>query len=122
MNTSVKKAWYAEHRRWEDYCSAGLGVLIVLSPALSAPGVGTAIVISTGLAGILITMIALLETLSLQRWEEFLELICGAWVVVAPFLLGYGGVLRISHLLLGGAVIVLALVELWQDRDRQLAG
>ena len=81
---------------------------------------GTAVVISTGLAGILITMIALLETLSLQRWEEFLELICGAWVVAAPFALGYGGVLRTCHVVLGAAVIVLALVELWQDRHRRL--
>ena len=70
----------------------------------------------------LITMIALLEVMSLQRWEEVLELVCGAWVVAAPYVLGYGGVLRISHFVLGAAVVVLALLELWQDRNRQLAG
>ncbi len=121
MNTSAEKGWFTEHRRWEDYCSAGLGVLIVLSPGLVGSGVGTAVAVSTGLAGVLITMIALLEVLSLERWEEVLELICGAWIAIAPFLLGYGGVLRVAHLVLGAAVIVLALVELWQDRHRRFA-
>lgn len=123
MNTSAKKAWFTEHRRWEDACSAGLGVLIVLSPALvSSANMGPAVLISTGLAGVLITMVALLEIMSLERWEEVLELVCGAWVVAAPFALGYDGVLRICHVVLGAAVIVLALVELWQDRHRRLAG
>ena len=122
MNTSVEKNWFTEHRRWEDFCSAGFGVLIVLSPSLAGSAVTPAIAISTGLAGVLITMIALLEVMSLQRWEEALELVCGAWVVAAPFALGYGGVLRISHFVLGAAVVVLALLELWQDRNRQLAG
>ena len=109
MNTSAKKAWFSEHRRWEDACSAGLGVLIVLSPALvSSANMGPAVLISTGLAGVLITMVALLEIMSLERWEEVLEL-------------GYGGVLRTCHVGLGAAVIVLTLVELWQDRHRQFA-
>ena len=49
MNTSVKQSWFTEHRGWEDFCSAGLGVLILLSPGLLSANVGTAIVISTGL-------------------------------------------------------------------------
>ncbi|MGI9452261.1 MAG: SPW repeat protein [Geminicoccaceae bacterium] len=120
MNTSVGKSWFTEHRRWEDFCSAGLGVLILLSPGLLGANVGTAIVISAGLTGVLITMIALLEIMSLRRWEELLELVCGLWVVASPIVFGYGGALRLSHFVLGAAVVVLALLELWQDRNRQL--
>lgn len=121
MNTSVQKGWFTRHRSWEDYCLAGLGVLIVLSPILEVPEVGTAVAISTGLAGILIAMIALLEVMALERWEEGLELACGVWIVASPFVFGYGGALRVSHFVLGAAVVVLALLELWQDRGRQLA-
>jgi hypothetical protein len=80
----------------------------------------TAIIISAGLAGIVITMLALLELMSLERWEEVLEFVAGAWVVVSPLVLGYGGVLGLSHFVLGAAVIMLALLELWQDRNRRL--
>jgi hypothetical protein len=80
---------------------------------------GVAVFISAGLAGTLITMLALLELMSLERWEELLELACGLWVVVSPLVLGYDGTLRLAHFVLGGAVAVLALLELWQDRNRR---
>ncbi|NIV40445.1 MAG: hypothetical protein GWN58_66905, partial [Anaerolineae bacterium] len=43
----------------------------------------------------------MLELMSLQRWEEHLELACGVWVVLSPVLLGYDGMLRIWHFVLG---------------------
>ena len=122
MNASVEKGWFTEHRGWEDYCSAGLGVLIVLSPILAGGPVETAVMISAGLAGVLITMFALLEIMVIERWEEVLELACGLWVIVSPLLLDYGGILATSHFVLGGLVCVLALLELWQDRNRRLPG
>ena len=120
MDASVEKGWFTRHRRWEDYVSAAIGVLILLSPILAGAGANVPVVISTGLAGVLITMLALLETLSLRRWEEVLELLCGLWVVASPMLLGYGGFLATAHFVLGGLVCILALLELWQDRNRRL--
>jgi hypothetical protein len=122
MNTSVKHGWFTEHRGWEDFCSAGCGVLIVLSPLLAPGEVTVAAIISAGLIGVLITMLALLEIMQLQRWEEVLEFACGLWVGVSPLVFGYGGTLRLAHFVLGGAVAVLALLELWQDRRRRLEG
>lgn len=120
-NTPVKHVWFTEHRRWEDFCSAGLGVLVVLSPALAGAEATTATTISAGLIGVLIIALALLEIMSLQRWEEVLELACGLWVAISPLVFGYGGALRLAHVLLGGAVVALALLELWQDRNRRMA-
>ncbi|MPZ09790.1 MAG: hypothetical protein GEU89_06210 [Kiloniellaceae bacterium] len=114
-----RKSWLAEHRGWEDVVSACLGVLIILSPVVADIAPGVAVIISAGLAGTLITMLALLELMSLERWEELLELACGLWVVVSPLVLGYDGTLRLAHFVLGGAVAVLALLELWQDRNRR---
>jgi hypothetical protein len=114
-----RKSWLAEHRGWEDVVSACIGVLIILSPVVADIDPGVAVFISAGLAGTLITMLALLELMSLERWEEVLELACGLWVVVSPLVFGYGGTLRFVHFVLGAAVAVLALLELWQDRNRR---
>lgn len=119
MATSVKRNWLTEHRRWEDVFSAACGVLIVLSPIIIGVGDNTAIAINTGLAGILIAMLAFQEMMWLRRWEEVAELLCGAWVIASPFALEYGGALRNWHIVLGSAVVILALFELWQDRNRK---
>ena len=114
-----RKSWLAEHRGWEDVVSACLGVLIILSPVVADIDPGVAVFISAGLAGTVITMLALLELMSLERWEEVLELAFGLWVVVSPLVFGYDGTLRLAHFVLGGAVALLALLELWQDRNRR---
>lgn len=116
MTASTDKGWFTEHRGWEDIVSAACGVLIVLSPALATEEAGAAVIISAGLAGVMITMLAMLELMEHQRWEELAELACGLWVMLSPLLLDYGGLLRLSHYLLGAVVAVLALLELWQDR------
>jgi len=120
MNSSIRHGWFTEHRGWEDFCSAGIGILIVLSPSLISAEVDSAVAISAGLIGVIITMLALLEIMSLARWEEVLELLCGLWVGFSPLIFGYGGTLALAHFVLGGAVIALALLELWQDWNRQL--
>lgn len=120
MKFYPKYGWFTEHRSWEDYLSAAIGVLIVLSPAMAGAEVGTTVTISIGFVGVMITMLALLEVMAIQRWEEVLELICGAWVIVSPIVLNYGGTLRVLHFVLGGIVVVLALLEIWQDRNRSV--
>ena len=83
MSVSIQNSWITEHRGWEDIFSAVLGVLIVLSPMMAGGQIGATVAISTGLAGVLITMLALLELMSLQQWEEVIEFVCGAWVAAA---------------------------------------
>jgi hypothetical protein len=58
--------------------------------------------------------------MSLQRWEEILELACGGWIIASPLVFQYSGDLSIIHMILGAAVMVLALFELWQDRKRSM--
>jgi hypothetical protein len=107
------------HRRWEDIVSMILGAAILVSPMFIPNTVTPTIVAATALAGAAIVVLAALEQLSLHRWEEILELACGVWVMAAPFALNYGGMLRNWHIVLGACVAALAILELWQDRDRQ---
>ncbi len=114
MENIAHQKWFTEHRGWEDFCSALLGGLIVLSPIVT--DATTVVTINAGLIGIFIVGLALVELMSLQRWEEIFELGCGGWIMASPFVLQYGNDLRLIHLILGGAVVILALFELWQDR------
>ena len=107
------------HRRWEDILSMILGAAILISPMFVENALTPAVVAATALVGAAIVLLAALEQLSLRRWEEILELACGVWVMVAPFALNYGGMLRNWHIVLGACVALLAVLEIWQDRDRQ---
>jgi len=108
------------HRRWEDILSMILGAAIMISPMVIDATATPTVIAITGVVGAAIFVLGALEQLSLRRWEEFLSLLCGIWVMVSPFVLNYGGMLRNWHIALGACVALLALLELWQDRDRQL--
>jgi len=46
-------------------------------------------------------------------------LLCGLWIVASPFAFGYAGsTLAFWHFGLGGLLVLLALLELWQDWHR----
>jgi len=118
MENTAHHSWFTEHRGWEDFCSALFGGLIILSPVID--GTNTVITANAGIFGVLIVGLALVEYMSLERWEEILELACGGWIMASPFVMQYGDSLRLIHLILGGGVVFLALYELWQDRKRRM--
>ncbi len=62
-------------------------------------------------------VLAELELVGLQRWQEFADIACGVWLIASPFIFGYagGGPLRLWHYALGALVVLLAAFELWQD-------
>ena len=120
MSISINSKWFTEHRGWEDILSACLGVLIILSPWIAGTDERVSVMVNAGLVGVLITALALLEMVQLRRWEEILEMMCGAWIVASPFVFQFGGALRTLSFILGGAVAFLAIFELWQDGQRKL--
>lgn len=112
-----------EHRRWEDILLMVLGLIILVSPMFSFfgdAGGDRNVIGITALVGAAIIVLSGLEQLSLRRWEEYLLFIGGIWMVISPFVLGYGGTLRTWHIVLGAAVALLSLLEIWQDRNRTL--
>ncbi len=118
-----KSHWYDLniHRDWEDILSMILGVVVILSPAFFQVTDSSVVTFSTCLTGTLIFAVAALEMVGVQRWEEAIELLLGAWLVAAPFVLGYVGMERTLHIAIGLAVAALAVLELWQDRRRAMS-
>jgi hypothetical protein len=114
------------HRTWEDWCGMALGVAIALSPWFPtqyghdyAETNPSAVIINTVAVGALVFGLAQLQYVALQRWEEVAAICLGLWLIVSPLFLGYSGegMLRFLHTSLGGAVVLLATLQLWQDWD-----
>jgi hypothetical protein len=115
--------FFNTHRPWEDWLGMLLGVLIMLSPwfPMEQSHAGDAgrgfVVLNTFTVGILVFGLAQLQYVALQRWEEVAEIAVGLWLIASPYIFGYSGdgVLRFWHSSLGGLVLLLATLQLWQD-------
>lgn len=110
------------HRTWEDWCGMLLGALIVVSPwfPIYEEGVAAghqALILNTVAIGLVVFGLSQLEYVALQRWQEVITLLVGLWLVVSPYVLGYSGAgfLRVYHTSLGAVVVLLGVLQLWQD-------
>lgn len=113
------------HRTWEDWAGICLGVLIGLSPWFTGQQDSPGIAWNAVLVGLLVVMLNGLELVDLHRWEETGEIALGLWLIASPFIFTYGATLSYWHYGLGAAVALLAVLELWQDRnlsDNEMAG
>ncbi len=114
------------HRAWEDWVGILLGVLIGLSPWLAGQEDQELVMWNAMLVGALVLFLAAVELVDLHRWEETGEVACGLWLIASPYIFGYAGtgMLQYWHFGLGAVVVLLAVMELWQDRmlsDKELA-
>jgi hypothetical protein len=115
--------FFKVHRNWEDWVGMLLGVMIGLSPWFA--GQSEQLPMLNAIAvGAVVLLLAEMELVDLHRWEESLELLCGLWLIASPFVFGYAETTMATwHFALGGIVVLLAVIELWQDwtlTDRQL--
>jgi hypothetical protein len=108
------------HRTWEDGVGLLLGLTIGLSPWLYDEPTVPAVLVNSGVIGLAVLALAQLELVRLRRWEEIAQLVCGLWLSASPFIFDYAHQdhLRFWHWALGAILSVLALFELWQDRNR----
>jgi SPW repeat-containing protein len=116
--------FFKTHRTWEDWLGMLLGVLIILSPWFPTQAEHevvdaerSVVIINTFAVGILVFGLAQLEYIALQRWEEAAAILLALWLIVSPYVFGYhgDGLLRFYHSTLGGLVLLLATLQLWQD-------
>ena len=116
--------FFNTHRTWEDWFGMLLGLLIALSPWF--PVQASHEVVDTGRSygilnavtvGIIVFGLAQLEYVALQRWEQVAGILLGLWLIASPMMFGYSadGLLRFYHSTLGSLVLLLAVLQLWQD-------
>lgn len=114
--------FFRTHRTWEDWGGMLLGALIIASPWFpiqnEAVTAGQQMIILNAVAiGLVVFGLAQLEYVALQRWEEVITILVGLWLIVSPYVLGYSGegFLRLYHTSLGAVVVLLGVLQLWQD-------
>ena len=125
--------FFNKHRTWEDWFGMLLGVLIVVSPWFPLQpahdvmdGERSVMILNTFVVGMLVFGLAQLEYVALQRWEEVAEIALGLWLIASPLMFNYSGddFVRAWHAALGGIVVLLGALQLWQDwrlSDQDLA-
>jgi len=118
--------FFNTHRTWEDWLGMLLGVLIVVSPWFPSQASHEVIdadrsyvILNTFVVGMLVFGLAQLEYVAPRRWEEVAGILVGLWLIASPYIFGYhgDGMLRFYHSTLGGLVLLLAALQLWQDWD-----
>jgi|SRR5215470_16399110 len=106
------------HRPWEDWVGMLLGMVIAVSPWLVVQSVDQLAMWNAIFVGAFIFGLAQLAYVSARRWEEIAEAACGVWLIASPFTFAYAGALRYWHFSLGAIVVLIAVLELWQDWAR----
>jgi len=102
-------------RQWEDWCSWGLGIWLCISPwALRfdlEPTATRAAVIS----GLLIILTELVTLSVFRLSEEWINVVLGVWLILAPWTLGVAGTAAVANFVIVGLlVLALAAYEIWQ--------
>jgi hypothetical protein len=102
-------------KHWEDWVGLILGVWLIVSPMVLRYG---DLVASQNafLVGVLLIVITLVELTIFRAWEEWINVILGAWLVVSPWLLGSNFIATTNLVIVGLLVLALALYEIWDER------
>jgi SPW repeat len=101
---------------WQDLVCMGLGVLTLLSPWVVPNDDMGAMTVNTVFVGLCVLVVSEIELAGHTAREEAVNATAGLWLMLSPFVFGYGGELRLWHLVLGALVVVFAAVEFWQER------
>ncbi len=106
-------------KQWEDWTSWALGLWLLLSPwALFFDSEPRALENALAI-GALVIIAEIVELSIFRDWEEWINVVLGAWLAVSPWALGIASdAARWNFLVVGALVIALALYEI---REMQTA-
>jgi hypothetical protein len=95
---------------WSLWLSAAIGVWLMFAPATFGIGIQQAAADSDHLVGALIIVVAVISLAEVARPARFLDVLLGAWLMVAPwFLSGATAAWRWNSAFMGIAIVLLSL-------------
>ena len=104
-------------RQWEDWSSWALGIWLVLSPWALFFDPESRAMENAVAVGALIIIVEIVELSIFRDWEEWINVVLGAWLAISPWALGIAsGAARWNFVIVGVLVLALALYEI---RDMQ---
>lgn len=129
MSGSVKKWSLIKWRRESilDVYQMALGLFLFLSPWLFAFPHSVSRV-DDWMIGLAVVAVGIAATMAFSEWDEWINLLLGVWLVIAPWVLGfiYPTATHIS-VAVGLVIAYLALLDLWlihypPDNGREVTG
>ena len=97
--------------QWRDVANLILGLWMLISPwVLSYIDQPTA-AWNAHIVGIIVAVAAIAALLAFHKWEEWVNVVLGIWLIVSPFLLGYAMLSNAlwNQIVLGAIIGILAL-------------
>src|SRR2546423_803741 len=102
-------------RQWEDWCSWILGIWLCLSPWILQFSGEPLLTQNAVVVGFLLILSEVVTLSAFRPWEEWINIALGAWLIVSPFVLKTAALTpKADFVLVGLAVVALALYELWE--------
>jgi SPW repeat-containing protein len=127
------RAWQSNH--WQDWANLVLAVWLFISPwvinfggnpaagAGATPGpvndVASNASWNAWILGIIVFLVAVSAISRLQAWQEWINLLLGIWVFIAPWALGFTGLAGAAwdHWIVGALFFILAVWDLQTVRN-----
>ena len=95
-------------QHWQDWVNLLLGIWLLLAPLAIERGASGAVIPNFYFVGIALIIFAVVALVAFRLWEEWVNVILGAWLLVSPWLLGFSTVTALmSNAVLIGALIIL---------------
>jgi hypothetical protein len=97
--------------QWKDVVNLVLGVWLVISPWVFGFAAEQAPTWNVWIIGAVIAIAALAALVAFNRWEEWVNAVLGAWLILSPFILGFGGLMNATwnQIVVGAIVGILAI-------------
>jgi len=104
-------------KQWEDWSSWILGIWLVLSPWILRFDTESRALENAVLVGAVILVAEVVELSVFRDWEEWINVVAGAWLALSPWVLGVASAAaRWNFVVVGVLVVALALYELREMR------
>jgi SPW repeat len=100
-------------QRWQDWLLPLIGLYVLLSPHIiphfySASMASGVVAWSHYLVGAAIGILGIAALSNNLLWEEWINLVLGAWLVVSPWVLSFAGMRALTcNAVLTGAIVVI---------------
>jgi hypothetical protein len=101
-----------------DIVNLSLGTILFFSPWLFSLSAGAPRQ-TASIVGLFIAVLSIASLAAFAVWEEWLNLIAGLWLIMAPWLLGFEDSNAVMiDVIIGIVVAALAAFEVWLAVDR----
>ncbi len=103
---------------YQDWITLVCAVLLFISPWILAFSGDVTATRAAWITGVVVAIFAVAALVQFAEWEEWVSLLLGVWMIVAPWVVGFSGVgVAVAAFVVLGIVVALAsMSEIWQIR------